>query len=62
MFLAVSRPLAAHEIEGGLRRAEIIRTTLAANVYHAVHSMLLAVHRRVAAHDIEGGLPSARVV
>ena len=53
MFPTVHRRFATGDIEVRLPRAGFMLTTLAANVYNPVLSMLLAIHRRFAADDIE---------
>ena len=53
MLLAVRRCLAALDIEGRERLARITRAKPAADVHHAVVSVLPAVHRRLAALGFE---------
>ena len=62
MVLAVQWLLAAAGIEGRVSHAQVVRTTAAANVYHAGYSMLPAVHCRLTAADIEARYLFARVV
>ena len=63
MLMAVRRPLAALGIEARYSSAGVMEATPAADVHHAVPSMLAASQRRcVAALDVIARLPSARAM
>ena len=63
VLLAEDSGFAALGIEGGLRRAGVVRAKVfPSDLHHAVISVLLAVHRRLAGLDIESRRLSAGVL